>query len=103
MAEPQTHDYRRAARGWGHDLGYEVGSDGNLHAWGWGSGIAVGDYMLLTNKDHDDADTRYRVSEIRYAGDPPDMWFGVLDFAPRAAAPLNQPGPAEPDTRKEPS
>jgi hypothetical protein len=76
----QTHDYRNAMRGWGHDIGYKPLPGDHLDAYGWGEGIRPGDFVLLSNGD---ADTRYRVAKIRYATDPHDMWFATLAFAPR--------------------
>lgn len=82
MLEPKTHDYRDERRCWGHDITYRPTANDGLAASGWGSGIADGDYVLLSNGD---ADTRYRVETISYSRDPSDMWRASLSFAPRPA------------------
>lgn len=82
MREPRTHDY--TARYWSHDFGIrEVNTDGTLSAFGWGRGIAEGDFLILPNNNRS---TRYRVGQIRYEIDPNDMWFAILVFAPRKEA-----------------
>jgi hypothetical protein len=84
--EAQVHDFRDAARGWGHDLCYEPLPGQRLKATGWGHGLEGGDFMLLTNGA---ADTRYRIDEVEYIGGmggPKDMWSAVLSFAPREAS-----------------
>ena len=77
---PTTHDYTK--REWGHDYFIDHVLDGGirLRGGGWGSGIEEGDYLLMRNGA---ATTRYRVAEVKYMRDPPDMWFATLDFAPR--------------------
>lgn len=80
----EQHDYTRQKRGWGRDLSYTPLPGNRLDAYGWGSGIRVGDYLLLTNPAHG-RDTRYQVESIRYMLDPPDQWFAILAFAPRDA------------------
>lgn len=80
MPDPTTHDYRKSAQGWGHSIGYEPLPGNKLKAYGWGSGVSVGDFLLLSNGADE---TRYAVDEIRYPSDPGDQWFGTLSFAPR--------------------
>ena len=79
--QPQEHDYTR--RMWGHDFFVNDVIDGGqtIKAGGWGHGIEAGDYLILPNRD---GTTRYQVESIRYCGDPSDMWFATLRFAPRA-------------------
>lgn len=79
-SEPTTHDYTR--RHWGHDYGIrKVFSGGQqLEAFGWGSGISEGDFLILQNGD---GTTRYQVAKIKYELNPRDMWFADLTFAPR--------------------
>lgn len=81
VMQPQTHDYRRGSRCWGHDISYSVLPGDKLKASGWGRGIVEGDYILLT--DDSGGETRYRFLGVRYEWDPPDQWFGTLAFAPR--------------------
>lgn len=75
------HDYRR--RHWGHDFAVtHVAADGlRLSVSGWGDGIRRGDYLVLPNRA---GATRYRVEEIAYAADPPDMWHAECRHAPMA-------------------
>jgi hypothetical protein len=70
---PQTHDYGMARV-----------TDGGmrLRIAGWGKGIKAGDYLILPNGNDT---TRYRVEDINYRMDPPDMWFADAVFAPRQA------------------
>lgn len=77
---PATHDYTH--RYWGHDYAIlRIEDSGKrLSASGWGRGLAVGDFMLLQNEG---SSTRYKVEEISYKSDPPDMWSATLSFAPR--------------------
>jgi hypothetical protein len=90
FADSQTHDY--TSRGWGHDYTFDP-VDGGLRGRmsGWGSGIKAGDFLLLGSvrilaKNRAEVKTtRYQVQKIRYASDPPDMWFADVLFAPRDA------------------
>lgn len=84
VAEKQTpvHDYTDGRRGWGHDIGYKPVGGNRLDAHGWGHGLRVGHFILLSNGP---ATTRYVVETIRYCDDPTDMWFATLAFAPRGA------------------
>lgn len=81
MTEPKTHDYRKSEARMGHDLSYTPLPNNRLSATGWGRGISVSDFVLLTLPDG--GETRYRFDEISYFGDPPDMWRSTLSFAPR--------------------
>jgi hypothetical protein len=76
----RTHDYTH--RTCGHDYCiHGVEQNGViLRTSGWGGGILRGDYLTLPN---DGASTRYRVTDIWYFSDPPDMWMADLEFAPR--------------------
>lgn len=83
IREAATHDYRRPARG--HDLIFTPTNGGlKAHVTGWGSGIRVGDYLIIRNP-HDPAGARYVVDAISYYRDPPDMWSADVSFAPRTA------------------
>jgi hypothetical protein len=78
-ADPKTHDY--TVRSWGHDYIFEPLDDGvRGRMQGWGRGITPGDYLLL---QHGNGSTRYRVKDIEYKADPPDMWFATVVFTPR--------------------
>lgn len=76
----KTHDYTRRKRG--HDFTIlKVADEGKqLHAAGWGEGVAAGDYLILPNEGRT---TRYAVASVSYYADPPDMWMARLTFAPR--------------------
>lgn len=78
---PLAHDYTK--RTWGHDYTWtpDEGSGGHTGtAIGWGFGIEVGHILLLEgpNKKH----TPYRVEEISYYKEPPDMWKARLRYEP---------------------
>ena len=81
-----THDYSEP--GWGHDYAVTHVRKGGMEIslTGWGRGISVGDYLLLESQSSEpDANptTRYRVKEVEYCTNPPDMWFIEAVFAPR--------------------
>lgn len=80
MNQPQTHDY--TVRYWGHS--YEIlrliDDGAKVSICGHGLGIRTGDFVIFTNKC---GTTRYKVLEIEYRGDPNDMWFATMEFAPR--------------------
>jgi hypothetical protein len=81
MAE-STHDYRAATRGWGHDYTYTPSDEGlRARMMGWGRGIRQNDYLLLTNPSTGGT-PRYRVINIAYAHDPPDMWRAEVVYDP---------------------
>lgn len=77
-----THDYTNARRGFGHDITYHPLDEKGirLKATGWGHGLKVGHFILLSNRA---GSTRYQVESINYFTDPADMWGVVLVFAPR--------------------
>lgn len=78
----ETHDYSGNNRYWGHDYTFEPHKGGRRgRAMGWGHGIRKGDYLILDNGPGET--TRYRVMNIGYFPDPPDMWKAELKFAPR--------------------
>jgi hypothetical protein len=83
-----THDYTKNRRRWGHDyVIFEVEKGGKiLKTSGWGHGIKKGDAILFDNKDArppENPTTRYKVKEIEYLSNPPDMWRATLEFFPR--------------------
>ena len=62
--------------------------DGGMRARisGRGSGIEVGDFLLLTNRDRaEDRATRYQITKIEYMTNPHDQWFADAIFAPRSS------------------
>jgi hypothetical protein len=79
----KTHDYTNL--GWAHDYTFDS-IDGGMKGsmCGWGHGIKKGDFLILEN---DGGTTRYKVTEISYYADPPDMWKAKVRFAPRSAEP----------------
>lgn len=95
-----THDY--AQRGPGHDYTFEPIDGGRRGAAvGWGYGIRVGDTLLLVNRANHDGRAAYRVDEISYYADPPDMWQAKLTFIPRLVPALSERGDASPAAPKE--
>lgn len=82
------HDYTQ--RYWGHDFTFrplDSGQQGQMS--GWGKDIHVGDTLLLPN-GHEN--TRYRIEQIRYELDPPDMWHARVSFYPRTQEEKEQDG-----------
>lgn len=78
---PVSHDFSR--RGWGHDYAVRRVTRGgqSLEVMGWQTGLKQGDRILL--QDGYGRSTRYRIAEIEYYPDPPDMWKAVVIFDPR--------------------
>ena len=77
---PLHHDYTK--RYWGHDFIFDPIDDGQqAHMMGWGCGIEVGHFLIIPNGAET---TRYRVDQIEYFNDPPDMWTASVSFAPRS-------------------
>jgi hypothetical protein len=74
------HDYTQSS--WGHSVNIiRVEKEGRyLDVCGWGVRLEKGDYILLPNKG---ASTRYRIKNISYYSDPPDMWHATLVFDAR--------------------
>jgi hypothetical protein len=80
---PRQHDFTRQK--WGHHVGVLRSVDGGkeLRVSGWSTPIPErGDHLLLPD-DADGVSTRYRVRDVRLAGNPPDQWFATLDEEPR--------------------
>jgi hypothetical protein len=74
---PQVHDFQRGR--WGHNINTLSVTDDRsiLEVAGWCQDVIErGDYVVLRPK------ARYVVRQIRYAGDPPDMFFARLEFVP---------------------
>jgi hypothetical protein len=75
---PHVHDYTR--RYWGKDITYRV-VDGQLVGSLWcPTRVRVGDFLILANGD---STTRYRLTEVRPAMDPDDMYHFTATFDPR--------------------
>lgn len=55
--------------------------DGGLRAkaTGWGTGIKVGDFLLLYAPNNARGWSRYKVAAISYMSDPSDMWDAELE------------------------
>ena len=68
-------------RYWGHDFTISTVSGNTIrgHFWHEG-GPQVGDFMILPNEGRT---TRYRITQLRNAIDPGDMWSYEAEFAPR--------------------
>lgn len=80
-AKLRVHDFRKFTQGWGHSIGYTPMEDNRLDAYGWGRGLRVGDYVVLTNTKTG-GQPWYTVESIQYARDPPDQFFAVLQWMP---------------------
>lgn len=80
--EPRTHDFTKSNQGRGHSIGWRLATpDGHrLSAYGWGSGLENGDYLLLSNGPNV---ARYQVTDLDYMVDPKDQFFCTLVYAPR--------------------
>lgn len=78
--DSKTHDL--SSQTWGRNYNVmNIHKEGmRVDLVGWCEGIKKGDYLLLKQGD---GTTRYLVDEIRYEGDPKDMWFAETSFAPR--------------------
>lgn len=80
--QPYTHDYTDKARTFGHDYAITRIFNGGMriNLYGWGYGLHLGDYMILSNGVET---TRYEITFVGYYSDPKDMWKAELEFAPR--------------------
>lgn len=74
MIPPRDHDYTQRRRCWSHDFGTTMTGRWMMH--GWGSGLRVGDHLLVDMQSGKVG--RLRITKIEYQRDPPDMWF--LDY-----------------------
>lgn len=88
MSGPTTHDVCEGL--WGHKVdvlevlgrGEDYGHE--LRVAGWLTPLPrVGDFVLLPHEECHD--TRYRFETVEPCGDPPDMFFANLSFAPRSS------------------
>lgn len=79
----KTHDYTQ--RYWGHDYAITgIHANNVIGLMGWGHGLFKGDFIRLQNGE---SETRYRLTEIDYLGDPRDMWRAKAKWAPRRNKP----------------
>jgi hypothetical protein len=81
MRGSRTHDYTH--RYWGHDYLFhppEVIGSQKARLVGWGRWVEAGDYLLLQNGSDTE---RYRVCEIEYETDPPNMWVAEVSLTSR--------------------
>jgi hypothetical protein len=78
-SHPRVHNFLNG------DLLFHPNQDGSeATVSGFGYGLKVGDYLIKRDPDSGpDAQTRYRLTELRYCRDPSDQWFGKAVFAPR--------------------
>ncbi len=74
---PKLHDYTK--RFWGHDYTWMPNDDGGVTgtAMGWGYGLETDDYTLLAASGNG---ASYKIVEVRYYGDPADMWQAKLRY-----------------------
>jgi MioC protein len=70
----RTHDFSKKIQS--ANYAFEVVDDDKAQMTGYGKGIKVGDYILLT-KDK----VRYQVEEIEYYSNPRDCWTALLSKA----------------------
>lgn len=76
------HDY--TIRYWGHDCIFIPDNRGIVgRLSGWGYGIKKGDTVLLENKQNPSGSSLYKISNIKYFSDPPDMFEAKVKFVPR--------------------
>lgn len=59
---------------------------------GFGAGLKVGDLILISNLDGSGL-SRYRLTEIRYSGDPADLWFAEARFDRRTRREMDHDAP----------
>jgi hypothetical protein len=98
--KPVTHDLSN--RYWGHNYEVLKAEGDHLHIAMWytppfkvdrelrvpmpGDYPDVGDFLLLQSKGSPDGKTRYRIATLEWCGNPRDMYFADLSFAPRTHA-----------------
>lgn len=82
--QARTLDFRRL--GWGHNCSFIHKHDDKGLRWDVALHSTpyprVGDYLLVSSGAQE---TRYQITEVRACGDPADMFFATIEFAPRAA------------------
>jgi hypothetical protein len=80
---PQVHDYTAPTRGYGHDYILTPDPDpSTAKVTGWGCGLRVGDYLMLSRSTSSDETALYRLTEVVYKMDPEDMWNARAVFVP---------------------
>lgn len=78
---PQTHDLTRRMWGQNYAINEVIKNGARLRMVIWSlSRIEAGDYLIIQNGGNT---TRYKVDEVKYCDDPPDMLFVKVSFAPR--------------------
>ena len=70
----KTHDFSRAVKGQDYLL-EPIGESLRAYMTGYGSGMKVGDYLIL--REGFDC-CRYQVEEIEYYSNPEDMWIASV-------------------------
>ena len=83
-----TSTFDFSSPGWGENVVVTETIDKGkiIKICGWTKHIQCGDYLILRNATDVkgiSATTRYKVDEIDYYADPPDMFNAVCSFAPR--------------------
>ena len=71
----KVHDYTSPR--WGHGIArFRSDSSVAISVMGWGRGIVPGDDLLIKVRGHEAR--QFRVLEIKYKADPPDMWSATV-------------------------
>lgn len=86
------HDYR--ARGWGHDYVWtpDENSGGKAGRFmGSGHGLQNGDVLVLQGREPNLV-VLYKISQVSYFPDPPDMWKCRGKYAPKLINKLKSTG-----------
>ena len=79
-ADLKFHDYRRLSFGHGIQIVDESLDMRKVRFMGQGVGIEVGEFVVI--KASDSGWSSYRVDEISYRDDPPDMFFADCTWSP---------------------
>jgi hypothetical protein len=78
----KEHDYTEQQ--WGHSFVWDQVLDGGKQLKGYGFGsVRNGDYLILADPKDRARTFRYQVADILRPGNPPDMFFATINFAPR--------------------
>lgn len=77
-----VHDY--SVRFFGHDyvINKVYGEGEEIDLIGWGPGLHQEDFIILQNRGRNNT-TQYKLTDVDYYHDPPDMWRARARFAPR--------------------
>jgi hypothetical protein len=84
VSAAKEHDLSFKAVGRNYNITDIIDKGQRLECAIWATPLPeVGDFLLLSNPSTPDGRTRYRVKTIRPCGNPRDMAFVNLAFAPR--------------------